>query len=85
MAPPPAPRLPELVLAAELRYYQQRAALDPAPDDDEAWHLEQALRARRHPSQAPLPPWSLECQRFLLERHGHSLHQYMARQLSPDA
>jgi hypothetical protein len=85
MAPQPAPRLPELVLAAELRYYRQRAALDPTPADEHAWHREQALRAWRHPDRTPLPPGSLECQRFLLERHGYSLHQFMARHLSPDA
>jgi len=72
---------------AELAYYQQIKLFDATPADLSTWQQHQELYALLGPLEGPGPaqytPRSYA--RHVLERHGYSLHRYMARHLSPPA
>ncbi|WP_208309529.1 hypothetical protein [Hymenobacter defluvii] len=72
---------------AELAYYQQIELFDATPTDLRTWQQDQELYALLGPLEGAVSeqytPRSYA--RHVLERHGYSLHRYMARHLSPTA
>ena len=87
MAPPIRLSLPEQVLAAEVGYYQQCEAIRPTQADANTWKRKYAVLVAWSPLTGMVPPpfCSPEFKRYLLERHGYSLHEHMAAHLKPAA
>ena len=87
MAPPTRLPLHEQVLAAEVGYCQQCDTTHPTQGDEDMWKRKQDLLITLYPltGVAPPPFYSPEFKRYLLERHGYSLHKYMAANLNKDA
>lgn len=89
-APPPGPSLLdwtplEQAVGAELTYYRQIDLVAATAGDEVAWQHYQAVRDVVCPlANGPFGP-RLSLTRFVLERHGYSLHRYMAYHLSPTA
>lgn len=75
----------EQAVGAELAYYHQTDLLTVTAEDEAAWQQRQALYDALQPLGHELQRRCPSFARFVLERHGHSLHRYMARQLSPEA
>ncbi|MGI4874564.1 MAG: hypothetical protein ACRYFX_25700 [Janthinobacterium lividum] len=69
----------EQVVAAELAYYHQQAECAPTAADQATWQHRQAAD-----ELLPLPA-PVTFGRHVLERHGYSLHRFMATHLSPGA
>lgn len=70
----------EQVVAAELAYYHQRVEGAPTAADQATWQHRQAAEELLLPLPAPVT-----FGRHVLERHGYSLHRFMATHLSPGA
>lgn len=75
----------EQVVAAEVAYSQQIDLHVVTSEDEAAWQRAQIMHHLLQPVTNELPRWCLSFARFVLERHGCSLHHHMARQLSPEA
>ena len=73
-----APTLGEQVHTAEQAYYEQFTC-QPTPTDWSTWQHRARVRQLLH------HPERLLFSRHVLERHGYSLHRYMATHLSPEA
>lgn len=71
--------LAEQVVSAELAYYHQATHCLPTTADQTTWQRQQALY------QLLALPEPVTFGRYVLERHGHSLHRFMATHLSPAA
>lgn len=69
----------EQVVAAELAYYQHGAGCPPTTADQTTWRRQQAVHLLL------TLPEPVTFRRYVLERHGYSLHRYMATHLSPAA
>ena len=72
---------------AELAYYQQSGLFEDTTQDLTTWQQDQAVHELLRPLVGEVPPRHLPMSyaRHVLERHGYSLHRYMARHLSPAA
>lgn len=72
---------------AELAYYQQAELVVATVEDLTTWQHDQEMYAVLRPLVGEVPTHYLPASyaRHVLERHGYSLHRYMARQLSPCA
>lgn len=66
----------EQVVAAELAYYHQGAGCAPTAADQTTWHRQQVV------GQLLPGPEPITFERHVLERHGYSLHCFMATHLS---
>ncbi|GAB3637940.1 hypothetical protein GCM10027422_35300 [Hymenobacter arcticus] len=69
----------EQVVTAELAYYQQGASCLLTVADQTTWQSQQAAY------QLLTMPAPVTFGRFVLERHGYSLHHFMATHLDPAA
>lgn len=75
--------LMEQALGAEMGYYRQTELFAITPEDLASWQRIRQLWAILE--NAPDNCWPYSFARHLLERHGYSLHRYMAEHLSPAA
>jgi hypothetical protein len=77
----------EQALAAELSYYRQSEQISATIEDWATWEQGERLRVVVEELTGKMSA-SYQPEAFahhLLERHGYSLHRYMAQQLSPEA
>lgn len=75
----------EQAIAVEIVYARQLDLQPITSADEAAWHQAQTVYQLVHPMTRASLSWCGPFTRFVLERHGYSLHRYMARQLSPEA
>lgn len=79
MAEPSLLSVAEQVVAAELAYYHQEASCRLTVANQTTWQRQHAV------SQLLTLPEPATFGRHVLERHGYSLHRYLAVHLSPAA
>jgi len=75
--------LMEQAVGAEMGYYRQTDLFAVTAEDLASWQRSEQVWATAGSTLDNYRPYSFT--RHLLERHGYSLHRYMAKHLSPVA